>query len=348
MMRRPPKFVHGFVDRHGKPRWYLRRRGFKQAPLPGLPWSPEFMAAYEAAMAGQPREPIGAGRTKPGTISALVVAYYASAGFKSLEPSTQYTYRHIVDHFRNDHGDKRVAMIERRHIAKMIADRVATPSAANNLLKMLRLLMGFAIETGMRKDDPTAHVKRVRITSPGHPVWTAADIAAFRERHPLGARARLAMELGLNTMQRRSDLVRLGRQHIQDGTLSLRQVKTGTMVEIPVLAELRAALDASPSEHLTFLVTEAGKPFTTAGFGNWFRDRCTEAGLPTGYNTHGLRKAGATRLADAGCSDHEIMAWGGWKSLSEVQRYTRAADRKKLAHGVVRKLESGTPSGKPE
>lgn len=343
MMRKPPKYVHGFKDRHGKPRWYLRRRGFKRVPLPGLPWSPEFMAVYEAAMADQPREPIGAGRTKPGTISALVVAYYESPGFKNLEPSTQYDYRNILDNFRNDHGEKRVAMLERRHIEKMIVDRIATPSAANKLLKMLRLLMGFAMRLGMRRDDPTAGVKRLKITSPGHPVWSHDDIAKYRDRHQPGTKARLAMELGLNTMQRRSDLVRMGPQHIRSGTLSIRQVKTGMLVEIPVLPELKAALEASPSDHLTFVVTEAGKPFSTAGFGNWFRDRCTEAGLPTGFNTHGLRKAGATRLADAGCSDHEIMAWGGWKTLSEVQRYTRAANRKRLAAGAVLKLESGRP-----
>jgi hypothetical protein len=53
MMRKPPRFAHGYVDRHGKPRWYLRRRGCPNIPLPGLPWSPEFMAAYETALNGQ-------------------------------------------------------------------------------------------------------------------------------------------------------------------------------------------------------------------------------------------------------------------------------------------------------
>jgi len=81
LMRRPPKYVHGFIDRHGKPRFYFRKAGFKKVPLPGLPWSPEFMAAYELAVGQQPEE-IGSSRTKLGTISALVVAYYNSAEFK--------------------------------------------------------------------------------------------------------------------------------------------------------------------------------------------------------------------------------------------------------------------------
>ena len=111
---------------------------------------------------------------------------------------------------------------------------------------------------------------------------------------------------------------------------------------IPVLPELQAELDYLPAEQLTFLMTDYGRAFTAAGFGNWFRDRAEEAGLPKGYNTHGLRKAGATRGAEAGWTDHHIMAWGGWKSLSEVQRYTRAADRRRLAIGAADKLKKGT------
>src|SRR6202048_5106341 len=87
-------------------------------------------------------------------------------------------------------------------------------------------------------------------------------------------------------------------------------------------------------------MTEIGKPFTAAGFGNWFREQCDAAGISKA--AHGLRKAGATRLAEHGCTDHEIMAWGGWKTLSEVQRYTRAASRKRLAQQAAAKLETGT------
>jgi hypothetical protein len=73
LMRRPPKYVHGFIDRQGRPRFYFRRAGFKQVPLPGLPWSPEFMEAYQAALDASPasRMEIGASRTSPGTINAL-------------------------------------------------------------------------------------------------------------------------------------------------------------------------------------------------------------------------------------------------------------------------------------
>ena len=114
-------------------------------------------------------------------------------------------------------------------------------------------------------------------------------------------------------------------------------------MDIPILPELEAAIDAmAKAEHLTFLVTEHGKPFSASGFSNWFRQMCVQAGIPKKLSAHGLRKAGATRLAEHGCTDHEIMAWGGWKTLSEVQRYTRAANRKRLAKQAAEKLETGT------
>ena len=149
------------------------------------------------------------------------------------------------------------------------------------------------------------------------------------------------------TGQRRGDVLRIGRQHIRDGILSLKQNKTGAQIDIPVLSELRLVLDATPSDHLTFLVNGSGQPFTAAGFGKWFRQVCAQAGLEKGLSAHGLRKAAATGLADHGATAHELMAWFGWKTLKEAERYTAAVNRKKLAQSAALLL-SGTSSGKPE
>ena len=122
LMRRPPKFVQGFIDRHGRPRFYFRRPGFKRMPLPGLPWSPEFMAAYEEALAGQIMQ-IGGSRVRPGTMRALAISYYNSLGFRSLKLTSQAIYRRIIDRFCREHGDKRAATLQREHIVKLMATR---------------------------------------------------------------------------------------------------------------------------------------------------------------------------------------------------------------------------------
>jgi integrase len=346
LMRRPPKFVHGFIDRHGRPRFYFRRAGFKQVPLPGLPWSPEFMEAYQAALNETPRVEIGGGRTVAGTVNAVVIGYFASAAFQNLAPASRQHYRGIIERFRCEHGDKRIAKLERRNVIAMVDAKAGTPAAARDFLGCLRLLIRYAIDIGLRDSDPTLGLKIAKNKSDGFRTWSEEDIAAFQSHHPVGSKPRLALELLLHTAQRRADVIRLGPQHIRNGVLSVRQQKTGKTLAIPVSHALGAALDASPSQHLTFLVSDEGKPFEAAAFTKWFRRCCDAVGL-SGYSAHGLRKAACRRLAEAGCSANEIAAISGHASLREVERYTRAVDQARMARNAMARTRMATSGGKP-
>jgi integrase len=340
------RFVNEFVDRHGRVRRYFRRPGCKAVPLPGLPGSTGFNDAYAAALADAPRIEIGASRTIPGTISALTVAYYNSAEFKhEISAATQGNRRAIIERFRSAHGDKPVATLTRDHVTAMLA-KIERPHAKRNWIKAVRGLMHFAVAIGMRGTDPTERIKTTKpAKSEGFRTWGEGEIAAFRAHHPLGERARLALELLLGTAQRRGDVIRLGRQHVRDGVLHVRQNKTGATLAIPVSADLGEALAAATSEHLTFLTTARGEPFTAAGFGNWFRETCDEAGLH-GFTAYGLRKAACRRLAEAGCSEKQIAAISGHLSLSEVQRYTKGADQARLARDAMNAVSDAFPAKK--
>ena len=343
MMRRPPKFVHGFIDRHGKARFYFRRPGFKRVPLPGLPWSPEFMQAYENAAAGQP-VPIGSSQVKPGTMLALALNYFASPAFRTLRRSTQRAYRGTIDRLCRDHGDKRAANLRREHVVKLMAARAGQPAAANALRMVLRVMMKHAVDIGLRADDPTREVRAIRVKTGGFHSWTDAEIAQFEQRHLIGSRARLAFALLLYSGQRRGDVIRMGAQHIRNGVLYVRQEKTGAELAIPVHPQLATIIASTPSGHLTFVTTRAGRPFEASSFSRWFRNECDTAGLPH-CSAHGLRKAAARRLAEAGCTAHEIGAITGHASLSELVRYTRAADQRRLAEAAMAKTR--TSAGKP-
>jgi integrase len=327
--------VHRFRDRHGKVRHYFRRNG-KRTPLPGVPGSAAFMAAYHAALAGEPA-PIGADRAAPGTMAALAADWFASAEFRALSPAGQRNYRRIVDRFLAAHGHRLVADMESRNVRKLLDERAATPSAANRLLSILRLMMRHAVERGWREDDPTREVRRLRHKVAGHPTWTEEDIAAFEAHWPLGTRARLSMALLLFTGQRRSDAIRLGWQHVRGGAIDVIQGKTGARLAIPIHQQLRAALDAMPAGHLTFLVTEAGAPFASGNaFYNWFIACARAAGVTK--SPHGLRKAAARRLAEAGCTPHQIAAITGHRTLAEVERYTRAANQEEMAKVAIGRI----------
>jgi integrase len=343
------RYVNAFRDRHGRLRFYFRRPGFKSVPLPGAPGSTEFMDAYQAALAGAPRVVVGAYRHKPGTVATLVLAYMHSPAFFALADETKRTRRNILQNLVREHGDKRVALLHREHVQQMVSAKTTTPFAARNFLNTLRALMVFAVEAGIRDDDPTLGVKRAKARSDGFRTWSEDDIAAFEAKHPIGTRARLALALLLYTAQRRSDVVGMGRQHIRNGAIEVRQQKTGASLAIPIHFALKAVLDATPSEHLTFLTTKDGKPFSPAGFTNWFREMCNEAGLPKGTSAHGLRKAACRRLAEAGCSANVIASISGHASLREVERYTKAADQARMARvgmDAITAIGTGTPTYK--
>jgi integrase len=347
MKRRNPPLVHGYVDQHGKAKFYFRRAGQPKVRLPGLPWSPDFMAAYELAKSGQWAQPAaGASRTVAGTVNAAIVSYYQSSAFQDgLARSSQKMRRNILERFREEHGDKRIALLHKKALQAILNKK--SPAAASNWRKALRGLIDHAMSLDMLPVDPLAGIKLVAIKSDGHHPWEADECAQFEAHHALGTRARLAYELLLQVGHSRCDIVRMGRQHVRNGILSLQRQKTKVPFDVTVMPMLQAAIDAMPpSDHMMFLVTAHGKPFTAAGFGNWFREVCNEAGLPKRCTSHGLRKASATRAADRGATTTQLMAWYGWKSASEAERYTRSADRKH-ASATLGRLISETESGSP-
>jgi integrase len=208
----------------------------------------------------------------------------------------------------------------------------------------LRVLMKHAVAIGLRADDPTRDVRAIRVRTDGHHSWTDNEIEQFEQRHPVGSRARLAASLLLYTGQRRGDVIRMGAQHIRDGAISVKQEKTSIDLVIPLHPTLAAIIAATPSSHLTFLTTRAGRPFEASSFSRWFRNECDRADLPQ-CSAHGLRKAAARRLAEAGCTAHEIAAITGHASLGELVRYTKAVDQRRLAEAAMAKTR--TSIGKP-
>jgi integrase len=192
--------------------------------------------------------------------------------------------------------------------------------------------------------------------SDGHHTWDESEIAAFEAHHPIGSKARLAFALGLYTAQRRGDVTRIGRQHIRDGVLTVRPEKTknttAVTLAIPVHPDLQKIIAATPVGHLTLLTTKTGRTYGATVFSEQFRAWCDQAALPRHCVFHGLRKAAARRLAEAGCTAHEIAALTGHASLREIERYTRAADQARMARSAMAKTAAqeqiGTESVKPD
>ena len=209
--------------------------------------------------------------------------------------------RGILTRFCREFGRDLVANFEPKHIAAILAARKDKPSAANNLRKILRHLFKHAVRIGLRKDNPVAETERLKTPSgSGLHTWTDDEIARYRAHWPLGTQQRLCMELALETTSRRTDVTLIGPQHRRGDVLDLRHTKNDAEAFIPISDELRAAIDACPTKHLTYLHTKHGAPRSPKALGGDFRTWCDAAGLPKRCAIHGLRKGGARRLAEAG------------------------------------------------
>ena len=355
-----PKYCSWNLDRDdGKRRIRFRKHGFS-VYLTGIPWSEDFMRQYAAALEGVRTQAtnVGAGRTVAGTVNALVAAYLdprSTSPFKTGAAETRRTRRNILENFRKAHGDKplfrtdnngrRTMLLTREHVQRMVNEKAERPFAQRNFLNTLRALFKWAAKEGRITDDPTLGVTREKVKTTGYKTWSEDHISRFEAAHPIGSKARLAFALLLYTGQRRSDVVKMGRQHVHNGVLTIDQGKTKgaeeSHLEIPVHPKLQEIIDATPTVGVkTFLVTHLGKPYSAPGFGNWFRELCDQAGCPD-VSAHGLRKAAGRRLAEIGCSANQIAAILGHASLTEVQRYTKAADRKRMAREAMAKLIEG-------
>ncbi len=339
MPRKLPPFVECWRDRHGKIRIYFRKSRGRRIPLPATIGSDEFEAAYQTALAGQfalSREKHA--KPAPGTIGALVTSYMRSASYLSLRETTKVGYASLIETLRTKHGHRTVAGLTRQRIVTGILQPYAgRPGAALGILKMLRVLIGHAIDIGLLTHDPSLGINRPKTQEIR--AWTETEIAAFEQHWPVGTKQRLAFALMLYTGQRRSDVHRMTWADVSEGIIRVVQQKTGRKLAIHLHRDLVAVLTTAERDHVTIINTEYGKPFTVDGFSQWMRDAITAAGLPIDCQPHGLRKAAGRRLAEAGCSAHEIMAVLGHKTLSEAERYTRDADQAQLATAAVAKLE---------
>lgn len=333
-------------DRHGNGRLYVRFQG-KKIRLRAVPGTEAFAQAYAEALyrlqhAKGELHPL-LERISVGTLGWLAACYFNSPEFKRMDERSRVNRRRIIEDCLREprHSDTTeqmrfcpLAIFSAAHV-KLIRDRKSDlPGAANNRRKYLSSMFGWAVEHGHMRFNPARDVRRISYPTDGFHTWTLDEILQFEERWPIGTKPRLAFALLLFLGVRRGDVVRLGRQHVKNGSIQFVPNKTRhkrrTLSKKPILKILADIIAQSPTGALTFLETAYGKPFSDAGFGAWFKDRCCDAGLPH-CTAHGLRKAGATIAAENGATDRQLMALYDWTTANMATTYTKSADQERLA-----------------
>lgn len=340
------------VDRHGKKRWRFRAtvNGEKISKyLPGAYGSLEFREAYEAARNPLPKAPKTRG--EHGTVDHVVSHYRGTTRFKDLANSTRYAKGKRLDWICQKIGRFPLSIIEPHHIEGLMEQKGGA-DAANRLRKELSEIFEHARKKlGIKVENPALSVdERKKRQTGGFHTWTADEVGQYRAAHATGTKARLAFELMLATGAARQDACRIGRHNIKGDTLYYRRGKTGQEAELPLkfMPELVAEIVQLPFGTSLFLTHSGGKPYTTESFGNWFAEQVKAAKLPDRCRAHGLRKHGATQLAEHGANELQIMAFLAHKSTSEALTYVKAAQRKKLSESGMAMVREASVSNLSE
>lgn len=344
-VRPRPPHLHREVTRHGKAVWYVRIGQGARTRIRAEYGSLEFDAEYRAALAGTSTR-----KATPATssLSWLIDRYRETTAWTGLSAATRRQRDNIFAGVVETAGHEPYARITTATIEAGKERRATTPHQARNFLDALRGLFRWAHKAELVKVDPTAGVSNPpRRKGDGFKVWTEDEVAAYEQRWPIGTRQRVWLDVLLYTGLRRGDVVRLGRQHVRNGVATIKTEKSRYTVEValPILPVLQATLDAGPCGDLTFIAGANGRPLTKESFGNEFKTACRAAGVIAPKKAaHGVRKVAATRAADNGATEAELMAIFGWTDPKMAAHYTRTANRKRLAAQAMDKLATSIPA----
>lgn len=343
-----PKHVTHCPDRHGKDR-YRYRRGKVQGYLPGDVGSSEWLEALAAFNAQAEPEMTGAKsavKVREKSMDALWQSYKQTPKWERIAAVTQKNTRSIVTRFleKTDTKGKRYGELSAvtcppMALNKILAGMAETPAAANNLRERLIALFDHAALLGWRSDNPARLTDGYR-KGAGYHTWTDEEIEAWRAHYPNGTKARLVMELALCTAARKISLVKIERCHVIDGRIEIQHAKGGDLTRVRISRELQAAMDAMTTAPFKYVLqNEYGQPFTVAGLGTRFQEWRNAAGLHH-CSLHGLRKARARQLAEAGATDAMGMAHLGQRESKTFAHYRAAADRFDLADNASDLLDA--------
>lgn len=351
--------VSSFTDRHGTERYKFRKTGLRPATIPGQPHTPQFDAAYQAAVEGRTVQTATVIPMR-GTLRSASLAHawrkvQESAKWKRLDIKSQQLYSLYIEEFLCRPiegarvGDGPCADFRPRHVVAALDAWSATPHKAKILFVVLQKMMRMAVLQEWIDHDPTASVDRPNVKSVGKKAWPSHVCAQYERHWPIGTAPRTAYELAKWLGTRRSDVASIRWDHL------VTEIDNGAPVEgfkfvqykgrnrdgaiakfhpiSPMLAEALAPLDRTTG---TVLVQPNGEPYKimsmTAMMWHWRR----AAGIPSGYSFHGLRHAMGAMLADADATPGQTQDVLGHSTIGQQNTYKKERDQARSAIGGMK------------
>lgn len=326
-----PMYVYRSVAR-GREYWYFQRgKGTeRQGPRIALPHvaDPEFWPAYyRAAGKVEPRK-------EAGTFAALIDGYKESPEWRQLSDASRRDYaRHLADIARM-WGDLMVRDLEASDVLELRDKRSERPGSANYLVRVLSTVISWGIPRGYRRDNPCAHVRKLKLGEGSRP-WPWPAIERVRAEAP--PELWQAAALALYTGQRQRDVLAMTWTDVKDGVVSVLQSKTGIRLTIPIHRDLAAVLAGIDRRAVQVLTSSRGQTWTQDGFRASWSAATKRLGLDLVF--HGLRKSAVVMLLEAGCTDAEVSAITG-QSRQMVAHYAKQVNQSRLAAAAILRWEN--------
>jgi integrase len=271
-----------------------------------------------------PSKPITQGSAR---FEDAVFAYYKSDAFLvDLKPRTRDLYRGYIEQLRGRFGSHRLAGFDQDFVLALRDRLKAQPSKCYQTLAVLQIVLNVAIaRRWIPAPNPVVGVKRIK-SEPRDAIWTQEQIETFlaAARPSL----RLAIQLLLYTAQRPSDVLAMTKGQVceRGGRLyiSMRQEKTGALIDVPVHAALDPALRArlvDPAGGLMLVPSPTGLMWSRRNFSRAWDQARRAAKLPA-LQRRDLRRTAVVNMAVAGLPVPQIAAITGHslKSVEDILR----------------------------
>lgn len=339
-----------YLDRHGKRRWRFRR-GKKTVQLPDKPGTPAFEAAYQAAIEGRETQRASVVRLRtaaaPQSLGAAWRVLRADTPeWKALGPAIKEAQTRIAEHFLEMpivEGDPvtfasvAVADLKRRHVKTLLARKSETPHAAAHLLRVIRKLIGVALDQEWIDVDPTYRLK-YRPAYGGWKAWPDAMLDKFEARWPIGSTPRLVYSLALYFGHRRSDVTRVRPSDLEIAATNIIQRKTKKRLWLPMHQNLIDVLEKTDLKREFVVMTQYGQPFSPKALGMRMQDWTKAAGIAPGHTLHGLRKTLGKALAEHGATTRQLMDMLGHDDMKHAELYSAEANQKIMSTAAMATL----------
>ena len=276
------------------------------------------------------------------SLSELVAMYYKSPEFTELNPGSKATYALTIEKILGYFGgDKDVRDLRKVDISTMRDDLASTPGMANMCVRVLSVMLSFAASQDWIAANPASGIRALK--GGMHKPWTDEQIKTFK-KHSIGM-VRKTFFLCLYTGQRVKDVLALTWDQVdpKTQTITLTQSKSKATICIPLpkaLLEEMKTWDGGTK----YIVEgpDVALQSRYAEFRRRFITECDRIGVTPHPVFHGLRKNTAEMMAEAGCTESEMMALLGHKTNAMTHYYAQQANRNKLTLSAVRKMENVT------